>query len=156
MPCRNPWKSQADSIPAKTAKILPPTQTNYTRPRFCKPCTACAVSRDFVRLGVIASVSVKCKSTPVNSASDGRFQIAGIGNPAYSPWFPGRAASRYNHFRDLTKMIWYSKFTGFTWHHSPNNRPEDTCPPACFTPLQRAHFSSKTTQIYCTISVPNA
>jgi hypothetical protein len=57
--------------------------------------------------------------------------------------------------------------TSRKWSDTPNSpvspditaqtrRPEDARPPAFFTPLQRAHFSSKTTQIYCTISVPNA
>lgn len=56
---KKPRKSRADSIPARIAKILPPAQTNFTLPRFCKPCTACAVSRDCVRVGVIASRFLK-------------------------------------------------------------------------------------------------
>ena len=59
MPCRNPWKARTDSIPARIAKKFPTTQTNFTIPRFCKPCTACAVSRDCVRVGVIASRFLK-------------------------------------------------------------------------------------------------
>ena len=120
MPCRNPWKSQTDSIPAKTTKFFPPAQTNYTRPRFCKPWTVCTIPSDFVRFGVAVLVSVKCK---------GRFFGQCIGWEISNRWnrecciYPlisRSSCSRYDHFRDLTKMIGYFDLTGFTWHHSPN------------------------------------
>ena len=156
---KKPRKSRADSIPSQTAKFFPPTQTNFTLLRFCKPCMACAVPS---KLGAVRRGRSRFRKVqralfwPVHRMGDFKSLESGILHIV--PDFP---------VEPLPGTIIF--VTSRKWSDTPNSpvspditaqrRSEDACPPAFFTAAAGSfslknhanllyHFCTKRVKIY--------